>query len=68
MSGHVVFLNGTSSSGKSSIATELLELLPGTYFSVSRGSVHARCDYDLECETSVHSSRECAQIIADFPG
>ncbi|MGV9295198.1 chloramphenicol phosphotransferase CPT family protein [Amycolatopsis sp. NPDC003676] len=165
MSGHVVFLNGTSSSGKSSIATELLDLLPGPYFLVPRDAVnsmrsrtqtpefgtpefdevfertvlgyhrmlaglaaagngviadhvlrphwladclevlraqevtfvgvhcplpelrrreqargdrpaglterqypivHAHNDYDLECDTSLHSPRECAQIIADF--
>ncbi|MGW7532933.1 chloramphenicol phosphotransferase CPT family protein [Amycolatopsis sp. NPDC054798] len=165
MSGHVVFLNGTSSSGKSSIAAELLDLVPGPYFSVPRDTinsmrsrvqtpefgtrefdevfertvrgyhrmlaglaaagngviadhvlrphwladclevlreqevtfvgvhcplpelrrreqargdrpvglaerqysiVHAHGDYDLECDTSVHTPRECAQIIADF--
>jgi chloramphenicol 3-O phosphotransferase len=30
--GQVVFLNGSSSSGKSSIAWELLEVMPGPYF------------------------------------
>jgi chloramphenicol 3-O phosphotransferase len=165
MTGHVVFLNGTSSSGKSSIAAELLKLVPGPYFSVARDAVnsmrsreqtpefgtpefeavfertvhgyhrmlaglasagngviadhvlrphwladclevlrdqevtfvgvhcplpellrreqargdrppglaerqfavvHAHGDYDFECDTSVHSPRECAQLIADF--
>jgi len=41
MTGHVIFLNGTSSSGKSSIAAELLELLPGPYFSLSRDAVNS---------------------------
>ncbi|MFH0252256.1 chloramphenicol phosphotransferase, partial [Streptomyces chitinivorans] len=31
-SGRIVFLNGTSSSGKSSIATELLQVLDGSWF------------------------------------
>lgn len=165
MSGHIVFLNGASSSGKSSIAAELLDLLPGPYFSLSRDAinsmrsrtrtpefgtpefgevfertvrgyhralaglaaagngviadhvlrphwladclevlreqevtfvgvhcplpelrrrgqvrgdrpaglaerqypiVHAHGVYDLECDTSVHSPKECAQIIAEF--
>lgn len=165
MSGHVIFLNGTSSSGKSSIAAELLDLLPGPYFYLPRDAVnsmrsrtrtpefgtpefdavfertvrgyhrmlaglaaagngviadhvlrphwladclevlrerevtfvgvrcplpelkrreqargdrpaglaerqypivHAHGGYDLECDTSVHSPKECAQTIADF--
>ena len=41
MTGHVVFLNGASSSGKSSIAAELLELLPGPYFSLARDTVNS---------------------------
>ncbi|WP_020664353.1 chloramphenicol phosphotransferase CPT family protein [Amycolatopsis benzoatilytica] len=41
MSGHVVFLNGASSAGKSSIAAELLELLPGPYFSLPRDAVNS---------------------------
>ncbi|MYW97605.1 AAA family ATPase [Amycolatopsis rubida] len=165
MSGHVILLNGASSSGKSSIAAELLDVLPGPYFSLPRDAVnsmrsrtqtpefgtpefdevfertvrgyhrmlaglaaagngviadhvlrphwlddclevlreqevtfvgvhcpvpelrrreqargdrpaglaerqypiaHAHGDYDLECDTSVHSPKECAQLIAEF--
>ncbi|WP_275293978.1 AAA family ATPase [Amycolatopsis sp. La24] len=41
MSGHVIFLNGASSSGKSSIAAELLDLLPGPYFYLPRDAVNS---------------------------
>ncbi|PKV93646.1 chloramphenicol 3-O phosphotransferase [Amycolatopsis echigonensis] len=41
MSGHIVFLNGASSSGKSSIAAELLDLLPGPYFSLPRDAINS---------------------------
>jgi chloramphenicol 3-O phosphotransferase len=38
--GRVVLLNGTSSSGKSSIATELLRVLPGPWFHLSADAVN----------------------------
>ncbi|MET9530691.1 AAA family ATPase [Streptomyces sp. NPDC006649] len=39
--GTVIFLNGTSSSGKSSIATELLRILDGRYFHFPVDAFHA---------------------------
>ena len=46
--GLVIFLNGTSSSGKSSIATELLRILDETYFHMSIDDFHAmRVDRDI---------------------
>ncbi|MFJ9903514.1 chloramphenicol phosphotransferase CPT family protein [Streptomyces sp. NPDC101152] len=39
--GLVIFLNGTTSSGKSSIASELLELLDGPYFHLPVDAFHA---------------------------
>ncbi|WP_405562770.1 chloramphenicol phosphotransferase CPT family protein [Streptomyces sp. NBC_01180] len=39
--GTVIFLNGTSSSGKSSIATELLRILGGRYFHVPVDAFHS---------------------------
>ncbi|WP_093851876.1 chloramphenicol phosphotransferase CPT family protein [Streptomyces pini] len=40
-SGRIVFLNGTSSSGKSSIATELLRILDGSWFHMPVDAFHA---------------------------
>ena len=49
--GLVIFLNGTSSSGKSSIATELLQILDETYFHMSIDDFHAmRVDRDIDAE------------------
>ncbi|SEC39911.1 Chloramphenicol phosphotransferase-like protein [Streptomyces sp. 2231.1] len=54
--GTVVLLNGTSSSGKSSIARALLDVLDGTWFHLPVGAFHAmRChrpiaDEDLQAE------------------
>lgn len=46
--GLIIFLNGTSSSGKSSIATELLRILDETYFHMSIDDFHAmRVDRDI---------------------
>ncbi|MGZ4600949.1 MAG: phosphotransferase-like protein [Oryzihumus sp.] len=39
--GTVILLNGTSSSGKSSIAAELLEILDDTWFHLPVDAVHA---------------------------
>ncbi|AZQ33277.1 chloramphenicol phosphotransferase [Streptomyces cyaneochromogenes] len=39
--GLIIFLNGTSSSGKSSIATELLRILPEPYFHMPVDAFHA---------------------------
>lgn len=39
--GRIIFLNGTSSSGKSSIARELLPLLDDTYFHIPVDAFHA---------------------------
>ncbi|NDZ79223.1 AAA family ATPase [Streptomyces sp. SID10853] len=39
--GTVIFLNGTSSSGKSSVATELLRILDGRYFHLPVDAFHA---------------------------
>ncbi len=41
MSGQVIFLNGTSSSGKSSLATELLRTLDSPYFHLSVDAFNA---------------------------
>lgn len=41
MSGRIIFLNGTSSSGKSSIAQELLRVLDEPYFHMPVDSFHA---------------------------
>ncbi|WP_411081882.1 phosphotransferase-like protein [Streptomyces sp. cmx-18-6] len=54
--GTVILLNGTSSSGKSSIAGELLDLLDGTWFHMPVDAFHAmRCkgeiaEEDLQAE------------------
>jgi chloramphenicol 3-O phosphotransferase len=40
-SGRIIFLNGTSSSGKSSIARELLQILDEPYFHMSVDAFHA---------------------------
>ncbi|MFD5778673.1 chloramphenicol phosphotransferase CPT family protein [Streptomyces sp. NPDC126933] len=40
-SGRIIFLNGTSSSGKSSIAKELLQVLDGPYFHMPVDAFHA---------------------------
>lgn len=46
--GLIIFLNGTSSSGKSSIAVELLRILDDTYFHMSVDAFHAmRSDRDI---------------------
>lgn len=42
----IVFLNGTSSSGKTSIAAELLRLLEPSYFHMSIDAFSAMCDGD----------------------
>ncbi|MFC9280536.1 AAA family ATPase [Streptomyces collinus] len=49
--GTVVVLNGTSSSGKSSIARALLDLLDGTWFHLPVDAFHAmRCDKPITAE------------------
>ncbi len=49
--GMVILLNGTSSSGKSSIARELLTILDGTWFHMPVDAFHAmRCDRDIADE------------------
>jgi chloramphenicol 3-O phosphotransferase len=54
--GTVILLNGTSSSGKTSIARELLDILDGTWFHMPVDAFHAmRCkcaiaDADLQAE------------------
>lgn len=41
MHGRIIFLNGTSSAGKSSIARELLQVLDEPYFHMPVDSFHA---------------------------
>jgi chloramphenicol 3-O phosphotransferase len=49
--GTVILLNGTSSSGKSSIARELLDLLDGSWFHMPVDAFHAmRCKGDIADE------------------
>jgi chloramphenicol 3-O phosphotransferase len=49
--GLIIFLNGTSSSGKSSIAVELLRILDETYFHMSIDTFHdMRSDRDIAAE------------------
>ncbi|MFE3162525.1 AAA family ATPase [Streptomyces sp. NPDC059224] len=54
--GTIILLNGTSSSGKTSIARELLDILDGTWFHIPVDAFHAmRCkreipDDDLQAE------------------
>ncbi|GAA0314582.1 hypothetical protein GCM10010302_62170 [Streptomyces polychromogenes] len=49
--GTVILLNGASSSGKTSIAQELLDLLDGTWFHVPVDAFHAmRCDREIPDE------------------
>ncbi|MFJ9820782.1 AAA family ATPase [Streptomyces sp. NPDC101151] len=46
--GTVILLNGTSSSGKSSIAEALLDVLDGTWFHMPVDAFHAmRCDHPI---------------------
>jgi chloramphenicol 3-O-phosphotransferase len=67
--GQIIFLNGTSSSGKSSIAGQLLLMLDPPHFHRAPGIavpqeslVHAHGLYDLECDTTTAS----AVRIRDF--
>ena len=71
--GKVIFLNGTSSSGKSSIARELLRILDDTYFHVPVDAFHAMRsqnaipDEDLPAElirTSMGFHRAVAGMVA----
>ncbi|MER7133018.1 phosphotransferase-like protein [Streptosporangium saharense] len=49
--GTVILLNGASSSGKSSIARELLNILDGTWFHMPVDAFHAmRCDREIADE------------------
>ncbi|MER5641472.1 AAA family ATPase [Kitasatospora sp. NPDC002227] len=49
--GRIIFLNGTSSSGKSSIARELLEILDDSYFHLPVDAFHGmRSDRDIPDE------------------
>ncbi|MFI1760674.1 AAA family ATPase [Streptomyces sp. NPDC020800] len=49
--GTVILLNGTSSSGKSSMARALLEVLDGTWFHMPVDAFHAmRCDHPIADE------------------
>jgi chloramphenicol 3-O phosphotransferase len=49
--GTVILLNGTSSSGKTSIARELLDILDGTWFHMPVDAFHAmRCECDIADE------------------
>jgi chloramphenicol 3-O phosphotransferase len=49
--GRIIFLNGTSSSGKSSIARELLRILDGSFFHMAVDAFHAmRSDRDIPDE------------------
>ncbi|MEJ8652328.1 hypothetical protein WKI65_30630 [Streptomyces sp. MS1.AVA.3] len=75
--GRIIFLNGTSSSGKSSIARELLLTLDETYFhmpvdafhamrSRQGDQVHAHGLNDIECDTAATSAEDCARQIKDF--
>jgi chloramphenicol 3-O phosphotransferase len=117
--GQIIFLNGASSSGKTSIARELLLVLDRPYFHMSvdaingmrarqrtlelspagldvvfvgvhcsaaeldrrerdrgdrdpgqaaghAGQVHAHGSYDIECDTTAASPRDCAMAIKDF--
>jgi chloramphenicol 3-O-phosphotransferase len=70
----IIFLNGTSSSGKTTIARELLDVLDELYFHVPVDAframrVHAHGIYDLEFDTSVTAARDCAALVRDFlPG
>ncbi|MGW2639764.1 phosphotransferase-like protein [Streptomyces sp. NPDC001348] len=49
--GTVILLNGTSSSGKTSIARELLGMLEGSWFHMPVDAFHAmRCDRDMAGE------------------
>ena len=71
--GKVIFLNGTSSSGKSSIARELLTILDDTYFHLPVDAFHAMrsqneiADEDLPAEltrTSMGYHRAVAGMVA----
>jgi chloramphenicol 3-O-phosphotransferase len=76
--GRMILLNGTSSSGKSSIAVELLNILDGAWFHlgvdgfhrvvagmVAAGNdvVHQHGRYDVEVDTDRHTPAECATQI-----
>ena len=81
--GRIILLNGTSSSGKTSIAEQLLLMLNPPYFHMSvdainsmraeaglaaaqQHQVHAHGIYDIECDTTTATPRECAIQIKDF--
>jgi chloramphenicol 3-O phosphotransferase len=61
--GRIIFLNGTSSSGKSSIARG--DRPPGLA-ARQYGLVHRHGVYDLECDTGADSPRACAERIRDL--